>query len=152
MAFQNSDFWIFWDTLVIINNWGHIITFWGRGFIGGDYHYLGARLLATYSRARALAVGCLLFPWENLTCIICSCGLIVATEGIAKENNKARFWEHYNAVPDQRYILLWYFASSPAEHCPKTPGNFPQLSYFSICLILEARSPSFPLTEPPRTA
>ena len=33
---------------VIINNWGHIITFWGRGFIGGDYHYLGARLLATY--------------------------------------------------------------------------------------------------------
>ena len=32
---------------VIINNWGHIITFWGRGFIGGDYHYLGARLLAT---------------------------------------------------------------------------------------------------------
>ena len=26
---------------------GHIITFWGRGFIGGDYHYLGARLLAT---------------------------------------------------------------------------------------------------------
>ena len=33
---------------VTINNWGHIITFWGRGFIGGDYHYLGARLLATY--------------------------------------------------------------------------------------------------------
>ena len=32
---------------VIINNWGHIITFRGRGFIGGDYHYLGARLLAT---------------------------------------------------------------------------------------------------------
>ena len=27
--------------------WGHIITFWGRGFIGGVYHYLGARLLAT---------------------------------------------------------------------------------------------------------
>ena len=34
---------------VIINNWGHIITFWGRGFIGGNYHYLGARLLATSS-------------------------------------------------------------------------------------------------------
>ena len=32
---------------VIINNWGHIITFLGRGFIGGDYHYLGAWLLAT---------------------------------------------------------------------------------------------------------
>ena len=35
---------------VIINNWGHIITFWGRAFIGGDYHYLGARLLATYTK------------------------------------------------------------------------------------------------------
>ena len=33
---------------VIINNWGLIITFWGRGFIGSEYHYLGARLLATY--------------------------------------------------------------------------------------------------------
>ena len=33
---------------MIINNWGHIITFWGRGSIGGDYHYLGARLLATF--------------------------------------------------------------------------------------------------------
>ena len=32
---------------VIINNWGHNITFWGWGLIGGDYHYLGARLLAT---------------------------------------------------------------------------------------------------------
>ena len=31
--------------------WGNIIIFtltvWGQGFIGGDYHYLGARLLAT---------------------------------------------------------------------------------------------------------
>ena len=34
---------------MIIDNWGHIITFWGRGFIGGNYHYLGARLLATFS-------------------------------------------------------------------------------------------------------
>ena len=33
---------------MIFNNWGHIITFLGRGFIGGDYHYLGARLIATY--------------------------------------------------------------------------------------------------------
>ena len=32
---------------VIINNWGHIIAFGGRGFIGGDFYYLGARLLAT---------------------------------------------------------------------------------------------------------
>ena len=144
---------------VIINNWGHIITFWGRGFIGGDYHYLGARLLATYSRARALAVGCLLFPWENLTCIICSCGLIIAREGIAKENNKARFWEHYNAVPEEHIALIFCLFSRRAmsqwfsfSESPKTPGNFPQLSYFSICLILEARSPYFPLTElPPRT-
>ena len=29
---------------VIINNWRHIITFGGRGFIKGDYHYFGARL------------------------------------------------------------------------------------------------------------
>ena len=36
---------------VIINNWGHIITFWGQGFIGGDYFFWGARLLATYKSA-----------------------------------------------------------------------------------------------------
>ena len=43
---------------VIINNWGHIITFWGRGFIGGDYHYLGARLLATSLPVWCLKVYC----------------------------------------------------------------------------------------------
>ena len=41
---------------MIINNWGHIITFWGRGFIGGDYHYLGARLLATYKEQRTASI------------------------------------------------------------------------------------------------
>ena len=47
-----------------------------------------------------------------------------------------------------RALSQWFSFSES----PKTPGNFPQLSYFSICLILEARSPYFPQTElPPRT-
>ena len=54
---------------VIINNWGHIITFWGRGFIGGDYHYLGARLLATYCWP-AVLFGVVAEATKRVLCIV----------------------------------------------------------------------------------
>ena len=74
--------------------------------------------LFPFGPAVAVAVGRLLFLWENLRCIICSCGLIIAREGIAKENNKARSYRPGDITMQcQRNILLWYFASSPAERC-----------------------------------
>ena len=108
---------------VIINNWGHIITFWGRGFIGGDYHYLGARLLATS-----------IIGWrDTLTRCFQNPG-IAEKKGLVVTHVKIFFGEFDQMLIDQPKVITFPKGDHSPSTCKKMPRNrFDPPKYVNLC-------------------